>query len=106
MRHVDASQHAAVHGERLAGDPGCRVAAKVQSHAGDVLRRAEAPGRQMGQPKVLGPASQVRAGGNWAPFRGELATGYLWGPSYTLQGGSVEILKNIVALRGLGLPAK
>jgi len=37
---------------------------------------------------------------------GDLAESLLWGPSYTLQGGSVEVLKNIVALRGLGLPRK
>jgi alkylation response protein AidB-like acyl-CoA dehydrogenase len=56
--------------------------------------------------RVLGPISQIRRGVKWSPFEGELADSYLWGPSYTLQGGSVEILKNIVALRGLGLPRK
>ena len=56
--------------------------------------------------RVLGPISQIRRGVKWSPFEGELAESYLWGPSYTLQGGSVEILKNILALRGLGLPRK
>lgn len=56
--------------------------------------------------RVVGPVSQIRAGAKCAAFEGELALAYLWSPSYTLQGGSVEILKNIVALRGLGLPAK
>ena len=56
--------------------------------------------------RVLGPISQIKRGVKWSPFEGELADSYLWGPSYTLQGGSVEILKNIVALRGLGLPRK
>jgi alkylation response protein AidB-like acyl-CoA dehydrogenase len=55
---------------------------------------------------VLGPVSQIHPGVEWAGFNGDIATAYLWGPSYTLQGGSVEILKNIVALRGLGLPRK
>jgi alkylation response protein AidB-like acyl-CoA dehydrogenase len=56
--------------------------------------------------KVLGPASQIRSGVEWSPFDGILGDTYLWAPSYTLQGGSVEVLKNIVALRGLGLPRK
>ena len=53
--------------------------------------------------QILGPACQIRRGIEWSPLRGDLAESLLWGPSYTLQGGSVEILKNIVALRGLGL---
>ena len=56
--------------------------------------------------RVLGPTSQIHPGVEWAGFEGDAATAYLWGPSYTLQGGSCEILKNIVALRGLGLPRK
>jgi len=56
--------------------------------------------------KVMGPTSQIKQGSEWAAFSGDVATCYLWGPSYTLQGGSVEVLKNIVALRGLGLPRK
>jgi len=54
--------------------------------------------------KILGPASQIKGNTTWAPIPLDVATSYLWGPSYTLQGGSVEILKNIVAQRGLGLP--
>ena len=54
--------------------------------------------------KIVGPISQIREDAKWSPFPVDLATCYLWGPSYTLQGGSTEILKNIVALRGLGLP--
>lgn len=54
--------------------------------------------------RVTGPVSQIMHGGKWAPLDVDLASCYLWGPSYTLQGGSVEILKNIVAQRGLGLP--
>jgi len=54
--------------------------------------------------RVTGPTSQIMHGGKWSPLDVDLAGCYLWGPSYTLQGGSVEILKNIVAQRGLGLP--
>ena len=56
--------------------------------------------------KILGPVSQIREGSRWSAFDGDLATCYLWAPSYTLQGGSVEVLKNIVAYRGLGLPRR
>jgi alkylation response protein AidB-like acyl-CoA dehydrogenase len=56
--------------------------------------------------RVLGPASQIREGSPWALEDGAVANCYLWSPSYTLQGGSVEILKNIVALRRLEFPRK
>ena len=56
--------------------------------------------------KILGPLSLLKEGENGAPLDGYLATCYLWGPSYTLQGGSVEVLKNILAQRGLGLPRR
>jgi alkylation response protein AidB-like acyl-CoA dehydrogenase len=56
--------------------------------------------------RVLGPTSVLRKGAEWSAFDGDIATCYLWGPSYTIQGGSVEVLKNIVAYRGLKLPRK
>jgi len=56
--------------------------------------------------RILGPQSQIRSESPWTVFDGLLAEAYLWGPSYTLQGGSVEVLKNIVAQRGLGLPRR
>jgi alkylation response protein AidB-like acyl-CoA dehydrogenase len=56
--------------------------------------------------RILGPSSLLREGTPWAAFDGELAECYLWSPSYTLQGGSVEVLKNIVAQRGLNMPRK
>jgi len=56
--------------------------------------------------QVLGSVSQICKGVQWSAFDGDLATAYLWAPSYTLQGGSVEVLKNIVAFRGLGLPRR
>jgi alkylation response protein AidB-like acyl-CoA dehydrogenase len=54
--------------------------------------------------RIVGPAAMIRGRGEDAPFAVDLAESFLWGPSYTLQGGAVEILKNIIALRGLKLP--
>ncbi len=54
--------------------------------------------------KLLGPVSQIKQGVQWSPFEVDLANCYNWGPSYTLQGGSTEVLKNIIAQRGLNLP--
>ena len=41
-----------------------------------------------------------------ALFNGAVCESYLWSPSYTLQGGVVEVLKNIIARRGLKLATK
>ncbi len=54
--------------------------------------------------RIIGPTSLIKEGTQWTPLDADLASCYLWGPSYTLQGGTVEILKNIIAHRGLGLP--
>jgi len=54
--------------------------------------------------RILGLYGQLMPGSKWAPMDGEAADSYLWSVSYTLQGGSLEVLKNIVATRGLGLP--
>jgi len=54
----------------------------------------------MGLPALLMPGSPE------APFDGMVCDDYLWSPSYTLQGGVVEVLKNIIARRGLRLGAK
>ena len=54
--------------------------------------------------RILGLYGQLMPGSKWAPLEGEAANSYLWSVSYTIQGGSLEVLKNIVATRGLGLP--
>jgi len=57
--------------------------------------------------QILGAYGQLRQGSKWVPpeFRESATESYLFSPGYSLQGGTSEILRNIVALRGLGLPA-
>jgi len=56
--------------------------------------------------RLMGLYGQLLPSSKWAPYGGVAAESYLWNPSYTLQGGTVEILKNIIALRGLKLQTK
>jgi alkylation response protein AidB-like acyl-CoA dehydrogenase len=53
--------------------------------------------------EVLGPYA-VLAPGSDAPLGGRVARAIVNAPALTIRGGTVEILRNIVAQRGLGLP--
>jgi alkylation response protein AidB-like acyl-CoA dehydrogenase len=54
--------------------------------------------------RVLALYGNLREGSPWARIRGRFATHYLWTVSQTYAGGSVEIQRQIIAVRGLGLP--
>jgi alkylation response protein AidB-like acyl-CoA dehydrogenase len=56
--------------------------------------------------EILGQFGHVMPGFEGAPLNGDAAESYLWSPSYTIQGGTVEILKTVIATRGLGLDFK
>ncbi len=56
--------------------------------------------------KILGLPAQLREGSPLAPVDGMACTSYLFSGGYTLRGGSSEVLKNVLAQRGLGLPRK
>ena len=56
--------------------------------------------------QIMGLYGQLLPDSPAAPYDGMAAESFLWSPSYTLQGGAVEILKGIVALRGLNLQTK
>ncbi|MFO7772531.1 MAG: acyl-CoA dehydrogenase family protein [Dehalococcoidia bacterium] len=55
--------------------------------------------------EVLGPYGQLIGDSKLAPIRGLAVHSYLGSKGYSLQAGTSEILKNILATRGLGLPA-
>ena len=54
--------------------------------------------------EILGLSGQA-LDGPWAPLLGMATRSYLFSPGYSIQGGTSEILKTIIATRGLGLPA-
>jgi len=54
--------------------------------------------------EVLGLYGQLVAESKYAPILGMAPHSYLGSKGYSLQAGTSEILRNIVALRGLGLP--
>ena len=54
--------------------------------------------------EILGPYGQLLAESKWAPILGMAPHSYLGSTGYSLQAGTTEVLRNIIALRGLGLP--
>jgi alkylation response protein AidB-like acyl-CoA dehydrogenase len=54
--------------------------------------------------KLLGLYGQLRLGSGYAPASGQWAYQYLRTVANTIEGGSSEIQRNVVATRGLGLP--
>jgi alkylation response protein AidB-like acyl-CoA dehydrogenase len=55
--------------------------------------------------EVLGPYGQLMSGSRLVPLRGMALHSYLGSKGYSLQAGTTEILKNILATRRLGLPS-
>jgi alkylation response protein AidB-like acyl-CoA dehydrogenase len=54
--------------------------------------------------EIMGLYGQLSPESKWTPIRGMAYHSYLSSKGYSLQAGTSEILKNIVALRKLGLP--
>ena len=55
---------------------------------------------------ILGLYGQLLAESKWAPLLGMAPHSFLGSKGYSLQAGTTEVLKNIVATRGLQLPAE
>ncbi len=55
--------------------------------------------------EILGLYGQLVTESKWAPILGMAPHSFLGSKGYSLQAGASEILRNIVATRGLGLPA-
>ena len=56
--------------------------------------------------EILGLYGQLVAESKWAPMLGIAPHAYLGSKGYCLQGGTSEILRGVIATRGLELPAK
>ncbi len=54
--------------------------------------------------RVLGMYSQLERGSKWAPLKGRIKYMYLRSIGSTIEGGTSEIQRNIIATRGLNLP--
>ncbi len=55
--------------------------------------------------ELLGDYAVLMPDSLHARLAGRAAREYLYAPAYTIQGGTSNILRNIIAMRGLGLPA-
>ena len=54
--------------------------------------------------QIMGMAGQLAPGSQWAPLAGRLEQYYLFASALTVAAGTSEIMRGIIAGRGLGLP--
>ena len=54
--------------------------------------------------EILGPYGQIKGNSERAPIRGLVSRGFLESISATIGAGTSEVMRNIIAQRGLGLP--
>ncbi|MEE9324936.1 MAG: acyl-CoA dehydrogenase family protein [Dehalococcoidia bacterium] len=54
--------------------------------------------------QIAGLLGQLEGGSRWTPFQGSLERGYLLSVADTIESGTSEVQRNIIATRGLGLP--
>ena len=76
-----------------------KEASVAKLYSSELDRRIAATGM-----KVLGLYGQLCTGSPWVAFDGYAASTYLYATTSTVGGGTSEIQRNIIAMRGLGLP--
>ena len=54
--------------------------------------------------EIMGLYGQLTPESRWVPLKGRLERQYLWQTGMVVGGGTPEIQKNIIAMRGLGMP--
>ena len=54
--------------------------------------------------QMMGLYGRLREGSRWAPLMGKIEHHYRWSVTATVSGGTNEIHRNVIAVRGLGLP--
>jgi 3-oxocholest-4-en-26-oyl-CoA dehydrogenase alpha subunit len=54
--------------------------------------------------EVLGLGGQLEPGSRWAPLEGRVEAFYLFAAALTIAAGTSEMMRGIIAGRGLGLP--
>jgi alkylation response protein AidB-like acyl-CoA dehydrogenase len=54
--------------------------------------------------RIMGLFSQVKSGSRWAPLKGRFESSYQECVSMNMGGGTSEIMRNVIALRGLEMP--
>lgn len=56
--------------------------------------------------QILGPFGLLQENSKWVPLKGRIETGYRATVMHTFGAGSSELMRNIIATRGFGLPSR
>ena len=74
-------------------------ASMIKLYATELMQRVAHVGTQ-----IMGLYGQLGIGSKWAPLKGAMEDAYLSTVGRTIAAGTSEVMRNIIATRGLGLP--